>query len=73
MPSDADLDPTCQRKIYKVIDRDIFFYITLDQKLDQKSIEKLNLDKNIMFVCLDSALDDSQKTNLDLQCKLRVI
>jgi adenine-specific DNA-methyltransferase len=60
-------------KIYKVIDRDIFFYITLDQKLDQKSIEKLNLDKNIMFVCLDSALDDSQKTNLDLQCKLRVI
>ncbi len=59
--------------IYKVIDEDIFFYITLDQKLDQKSIEKLELNKNIMFVCLDSALNDTEKINLNLHCKLKVI
>jgi len=60
-------------KIYKVIDDEFFFYVTLDKKLNEKTISELKLDKNVMFVCLDSALDDSQKTNLDKLCKLKVI
>jgi len=60
-------------KIYKVIDDEFFFYVTLGKKLNEKSISELKLDKNTMFVCLDSALDDSQKTNLDRLCKLRTI
>ncbi len=64
---------TKPNKIYKISDDDFFFYATLDTKLDEKSLKNLNLDQNTMFVCLDSALDDSQKTNLDKQCKLRTI
>jgi len=60
-------------KIYKITDGDFFFYVTLDQKLDTKSIEKLNLNENTMFACLDSAIDDSQKTNLNQRCKLKTI
>jgi adenine-specific DNA-methyltransferase len=60
-------------KIYKVSDDEFFFYVTLDKQVNLESIEKLKLDKNIMFVCLDSAIDDSQKTNLDKLCKLRTI
>ena len=60
-------------KIYKVSDGEFFFYVTLDKTLDEKSIQSLNLTENTMFVCLDSALDDSDKINLEKQCKLRVI
>ena len=60
-------------KIYKVSDDEFFFYVTLAKKLDEKSLQSLNLEQNTMFMCLDSALDDSQKTNLDKQCKLKVI
>ncbi len=60
-------------KIYKVSDDEFFFYVTLAKKLDEKSLQSLNLEQNTMFVCLDSALDDSQKTNLDKQCKLMTI
>ena len=60
-------------KIYKVSDGEFFFYVTLDEKIDEKALEDLNLDKNIMFVCLDSAINDTQKTNLDKLCKLRTI
>jgi len=60
-------------KIYKVTDDEFFFFVTLDEKLDEKSLDTLNLTKNIMFVCLDSAISDSQKTNLDKLCKLRTI
>jgi adenine-specific DNA-methyltransferase len=60
-------------KIYKVTDDEFFFFVTLDKTLDEKSLDSLNLDKNTMFVCLDSAISDSQKTNLDKQCKLRII
>ena len=60
-------------KIYKVSDGEFFFYLTLDEKIDEKALEDLDLDKNIMFVCLDLAISDSQKINLDNMCKLRMI
>jgi adenine-specific DNA-methyltransferase len=60
-------------KIYKVSDDEFVFFVTLDENIDEKSLENLNLTKNIMFVCLDSAINDSQKTNLDKLCKLKTI
>ena len=60
-------------KIYKVSDGEFFFYVTLDENIDERALEDLNLDKNTMFVCLDLAINDSQKTNLDKLCKLRTI
>ncbi|MGY5151902.1 MAG: site-specific DNA-methyltransferase [Candidatus Nitrosopumilus sp. bin_6a] len=60
-------------KIYKVSDDEFFFYATLDKKIDEKSLKNLDLEQNTMFVCLDSALDDSQKINLDKQCMLKTI
>ena len=64
---------TNPNKIYKVSDGEFFFYVTLDGKIDEKALDDLNLDKNIMFVCLDLAISDSQKINLDNMCKLRMI
>ena len=60
-------------KIYKVSDGEFFFFITLDNTLDETVTQSLNLTENTMFVCLDSALDNSQKINLDKICKLKVI
>ena len=60
-------------KIYKISDADFFFYVTLDKQVNSESLEKLKLDNTVMFVCLDSAINDSQKTNLDKLCKLRTI
>ena len=60
-------------KIYKVSDGEFFFYMTLDNTLDETVTQSLNLTENTMFVCLDSALDNSQKINLDKICKLKVI
>ena len=64
---------TKPNKIYKVSDGEFLFYVTLDKKIDEKAIQSLDLTENTMFVCLDSALDDSDKINLEKQCKLRVI
>ena len=60
-------------KIYKISDADFFFYVTLDKQVNSESLEKLKLDNTVMFVCLDSAINDSQKTNLDKLCKLMTI
>jgi adenine-specific DNA-methyltransferase len=60
-------------KIYKVSDDDFFFYVTLDKQVNSESIDNLKLDDTVMFVCLDSAIGDSQKTNLSKICKLRTI
>ena len=60
-------------KIYKITDVDFYFFICLDKQVKQASIESLKFDQTVMFVCLDLALDDSQKTNLSKICKLRTI
>jgi adenine-specific DNA-methyltransferase len=48
------------------------FYICLDDKLQNATVDVLPLDKETTFVCLDTALDDSQKVNLAMQCLLKV-
>ena len=54
-------------------DGDLFFYISLDSEIKDKTINELKLKKENMFVCLDEALNDSRKKNLSIQCNLKVI
>jgi adenine-specific DNA-methyltransferase len=60
-------------KVFKVIDGDLFFYISLDQEIKDKTIDELKLKKENMFICLDEALNDSKKKNLSIQCNLKTI
>jgi adenine-specific DNA-methyltransferase len=59
-------------RVYKVTD-DRAFYICLDDELETATLDALPLDKLTTFVCLDTALDDSQKVNLAMGCLLKVI
>jgi adenine-specific DNA-methyltransferase len=49
------------------------FFVCLDDELQDETIDALPLDKETTFVCLDTALDDSQKVNLAMGCLLKVI
>jgi adenine-specific DNA-methyltransferase len=49
------------------------FYICIDDDVQDATIDALPLGKETTFVCLDTALDDSQKVNLSMQCLLKVI
>ena len=60
-------------KVYKVTDGDLFFYISLDSEIKDKTINELKLKKENMFICLDEALNDSKKKNLSIQCNLKTI
>ena len=60
-------------KVYKVTDGDLPFYICLDEKINDKTLDELNLKKDNMFICLDEALNDSKKKNLSIQCNLKTV
>jgi len=49
------------------------YYICLDDELQQATVDTLPLDKETVFICPDTALDDSQKVNLAMQCLLKVL
>ncbi len=59
--------------IYKVSDGNQSFHICLDEKIKQENLNKLDLKKDDVFICLDSSLDDSKKVNISLQCKLKTL
>ncbi|MSS74576.1 site-specific DNA-methyltransferase [Candidatus Pacearchaeota archaeon] len=59
--------------IYKISDDSNHFFITLDEQIPESLIEKIGLKKDTLFICLDSALDDSKKLSLSLQCFLKTI
>lgn len=47
--------------------------ITLAPKLSREQVDALGLAKDALFICLDSALDDSLKVNLSKNFNLKVI
>ena len=59
--------------IYKASDGNHSFHICLDEKIGQENLNKLNLKKDDLIICLDSSLDDSEKVNISLQCKLKTL
>jgi adenine-specific DNA-methyltransferase len=62
-------------KVYRVTDiaKEQFFLICLDNKIDLTLPVALNLTKDDLFICRDSALNDSLAANLALQCRLKTI
>ena len=64
-----------QNKIFQVTSacQKQVFYICLDEELFQDEIDKLGLTSDDLFVCFDHALDDTQASNLALQCRLKAI
>ena len=59
--------------IYKVTDGELSFYTCLDIDIKEETIDKLNLNKDDLFIALDTALDDTKKSNLVTQCNLKTI
>jgi len=61
--------------VYRVTDSDKkqTFRICLDDILDPITLEALNLGKDDLFICRDSALNDEMAANLALQCRLKTI
>lgn len=53
--------------------RDQFFYLCLDKQIHLEALEPLSLKEDDLFICLDTALDDTTKANLALQCRLKTI
>ena len=43
------------------------------QVTGEATLDALHLNKDTVFISLDTALDDSQKVNLAMQCLLKVI
>ena len=54
-------------------DREQSFVICLDDTLTLEAVRALELPKNALFVCRDTALDDTLSANLALQCRLKVL
>lgn len=61
--------------VFRVTDpvRNQSFYICLDEKVYLEALEPLALKEDDLFICLDTALDDTAKANLALQCRLKTI
>ena len=60
-------------KVYRVTDGDSSFFITLDAKINAKTLDRLDLQKDTTLVCIDDSLDDSQKNNISMRCNLKTI
>lgn len=54
-------------------DREQSFVICLDDTLTLEAVRALSLPKNALFICRDTALDDTLSANLALQCRLKVL
>ena len=59
--------------IYKVTDGDKSFYICLDKIIQKDIITETKITANDILICMDSALNNSQKTNLSKQCDFRAL
>ena len=64
-----------RNQVFRVTDEDAncFFYVCLDEMIAIETVDALDLDRETRFVCQDTALDDSQKVNLAMNCLLKVI
>lgn len=61
--------------VFRITDsvRNQSFYLCLNEKVHLEALEPLSLKEDHLFICLDTALDDTTKANLALQCRLKAI
>ena len=62
-------------KLWRVSDdeQDKAFTISLADHIDLQALKPLGLTKSDVFVCRDTAIDDTVAANLALQCTLKVL
>jgi adenine-specific DNA-methyltransferase len=75
----ASIQPldTAGQRVYRIQEPDDAdgraFYACLEPRLAEATVDALPLERETLFVCRDTALDDSLKTNLSLRCVLRAL
>lgn len=69
------IEATSVKDVQRVTDPDKeqTFYITLASRIVLQELRPLDLKKDDLFICRDSALDDEATANLALQCRLKTI
>lgn len=60
-------------EFWSVKDGDRKMIISFAEKITQEQVVSLKLSEETLFVCFDSALDDSEKVNLMRNCNLKVV
>lgn len=68
-----ELEVSTDSKFWSISEQERSFIICLDDSLTLDDVAVLELAKTDIFVCRDSALDDTLASNLNLQCRLKVI
>ncbi len=72
--SNIAIDVKVNNKIYTVTDGERHFFICLDRQIDNETIKNIiEWANGTIFICFDSALNDSGKANLGLQLELKTI
>ncbi|MFW6015353.1 MAG: site-specific DNA-methyltransferase [bacterium] len=66
-------EETDKYTIYKVKDGNHLIYINLDEKVELDILQFINYNENAILMCLDNALTDETKLNIDLKMQLKVI
>jgi len=71
----VQVEQTAVKGVQSVTDPDKgqSFYLTLAGKIALKDLRPLDLKKDDLLICRDSALDDEAAANLALQCRLKTI
>ena len=59
--------------IFKISDEQNVIYVNLEKEIKSNALEEFELNKKDIFICIDNALNDSQKINLSKQCKLKTV
>jgi len=62
-----------KNKVWVISDLEKKMFVSFAKKLTKEQVEKFGLEKTDIFVCLDSALDDTIKINLMRNLDLRVV
>ncbi|MFB6242053.1 MAG: site-specific DNA-methyltransferase [Candidatus Nanosalina sp.] len=73
MSLNAELERRADRPLYEIRDEEDVFYVSLDNDIGEEIIEGLEYNQDTVFICLDNALEDSEKINLSNKLKLKTI
>ena len=69
----VEIQELASLKVWKITDSERKMIITFAEKITKEQVEKLGLGENDIFVCLDSALDDTTKVNIGRNLIVKVI
>lgn len=71
--SDIEITKVGENNFFKVSDNNQKMYISFDNEIKKSSIESIKQLTDSLIVLLESAIDDSLKINISLECRLKTI